>query len=191
MHTTKLLHTYQHWPTESLEHHTVRLPTLRVHRYISTLGIELEHLPMPTCTNEIADTQRYVSRQIDAQRAARSPDILAPMHTPEYLKAHRRLCAPIHFHKKLLKHLSPLWQEGITHWKDILHKTASGDDIQLHVQNPKAIHATLLSGDNKKPTKTLQTALLTLRAILFTDTTTEQHTLPQTFTTTTTKVHHS
>jgi hypothetical protein len=108
MHTTKLLHTYQHWPTESIEYHTVRLPTLWVHRYISALGIELEHLPIPTRTNEIADTLRHISQQIDAQRAARSPDILAPIHTPEYPQAHRRLCAPIHFQKKLLKHLSPL-----------------------------------------------------------------------------------
>ena len=155
MHTTKLLHTYQHWPYESIEYHTARLPTLRVHRYISTLGLDLEHLPTPTRTNEIADTLTYISQQIDAQRATRTPDILAPMHTPEYLKAHRRLCAPIHFHKKLLKHLSPLWQKGITHWKDLLHKTANEDDTHIYIQNPNAIHATLPSGDNRKPIRTL------------------------------------
>ena len=113
------------------------------------------------------------------------------MHTPKYLKAHRRLCAPVHFHNKLLKHLSPQWQEGITHLRGLLHKNAEGDSTHIHIQHPDAMHATLPSGNNRKPSKPLQSALSILRELLFTLVTTEHHTLPKSIMTTNTQVHHS
>ena len=123
MHSTRLLHTYQHWPPEAIEHHSARLPTLRVHRYIATLGIKLEHLPSIITPNNIADTLRTASTTIDLHRASRREQITAPMHTPAYHKELRKTCLPLHLHTKLLKHLTPLWASGVTKWERILIQT--------------------------------------------------------------------
>ena len=151
----------------------------------------MDNLPQPTNTNEIADTLRAVSQQVDAHRATRTPDTTAPTYTLEYQKALRQISSPIQYHRKLLKHLTPIWQEGITHWKQILHKSVDGHTPQLFIQRPEALHALLPSGDNRKPTQSLHTALHTLREILLTPTNTERRTLPNSTHTHTTQIHFS
>ena len=53
MHHTRLLYAYHHWPSEALEHHKVRLPTVKVHRYMANIGLELDQLPRPTTTKKL------------------------------------------------------------------------------------------------------------------------------------------
>jgi hypothetical protein len=188
MHNIRLLHTYQHWPSEAIEHHLARLPTLRVHRYIDTVGIELENLPSITTPNNIADTLRTASISIDAHRASCREHITTPMHTPEYHKELRKKCLPLHFHTKLLKHLTPLWASGVTKWENILIRTPNTTPLIIQMLPAKAIHATLPSGDLRPPTDLIKT-LHTLRTILSVPADTEHRTLPNDTTNTPQIVH--
>jgi hypothetical protein len=164
MHNSRLLNTFQHWPPEALEHHSARLPTLRVHRYIADIGIELEHLPKITIPNEIADSLRSASLAIDSHRATLREQITAPMYTPAYNKELRKTVLPLHFHTKLLKHLTPLWAAGITKWEEILSTTTQPIPT-LQMLPTQAIHANLPLGD-LKPSTDLLKALKTLSTII-------------------------
>ena len=177
MHNSRLLNTFQHCPPEALEHHSARLLTLRAHRYIADIGIELEHLPKITTPNEIADSLRLASLAIDSHRATLREHITAPMYTPEYNKELRKTVLPLHFHTKLLKHLTPLWTAGITKWEEILSTTTQPIPT-LQMLPIKAKHANLTLGD-LKPSTDLLKALKTLSNVISSPSDTEHRTLPK------------
>ncbi len=68
-HTLRLFSQLNHWPMEAIESNALKLPTLHVLRQAGTIpGLELESLPKFTQENEIADTLRTASQDVDLAR---------------------------------------------------------------------------------------------------------------------------
>jgi hypothetical protein len=103
------------------------------------------------------------------------------MGTKEYDTLVRQHCQPIHFSNKLLKHLAPLWETGVTQWNSILTKTQDvHGKTTYHIQPTPATMAKLPKGRRTSQKLQLQTAINTLRATLLQPALTENKKLPKT-----------
>jgi hypothetical protein len=92
----------------------------------------------------------------------------------------------------LLKHLAPLWEEGVSDWTPILEKhTTCEGHTEVHILNTKAIHVKLRSGDKHRISNNLELAMSTLRSTLTFPTTQEHRKLPKPTTYKTLKIHPS
>ena len=170
---------YMHWPTESLDHPSANLPTLRLLSHIYSLpGIEYLNIPRLWLTNPIADTIRAASQTTDKTRTDRKAS-LPEIQDDEAYKSHYKRCTPLRYHDRVIKHLTPLWEANVRDWKPLLYRR--GEEIKLH----PITHLTtkLLPAYNKDPTlrARLRVALRTLGALLSTDAHAERHTLPDSF----------
>jgi hypothetical protein len=167
-HTHRVATTYQRWPIEAYEANKAKLPTLRVLSYVqSIIGAELEHIPNLQTPNHIAISFRAASREIDETRAKQRDNIPKNLPQKEYYKQLRNQCLPLNFSDRLLKHLAPLWEEGVTNMTPILEKhTSPGGHTTLHILNTKAMHANLRSGDQHRISNNLELAMSTLRTTL-------------------------
>jgi hypothetical protein len=192
-HTHRLLSQFNHWPNEALESNPLKLPTLRVLRLASTItNLSLDNLPPLTRDNAIAASIRQASQAIDDKRHQKRHTIQGTMGSKEYDKLVRQQCLPIHYSNKLLKHLTPLWETGVTHWNSLITKTQDPDGTYTYqIQPTPAIIAKLPKGHRYSPKLQLKTAIHTLRATLLLPATTEHKKLPKDNETTTTTIHHT
>ncbi len=95
------------------------------------------------------------------------------------------MCQQLNFSDRLLKHLAPLWGEGVSDLTPILEKcTTPTGHTEVHILNTK-----LKSGDQKQISGNLEVALSTLRTTLILPTTQEHRKLPKTTTYKTKKIH--
>jgi hypothetical protein len=130
-------------------------------------NLHLDDLPPLTRDNAIATTIRMASQATDDTRHRKRHTIQCTMGTKEYDTLLRQQCKPIHFSNKLLKHLAPLWETGVTDWHSILTKSHNPKETTTyHIQPTTATLAELPKGTRTSSPLQLQTALNTLRAIL-------------------------
>ena len=172
-HTSRVATTYQHRPKEAYKSNQAKLPTLRVLSYVQNItGAELEHIPNLQAPNHIAIILRAASKDVDEIRAKHRENIPKNLPPKEHIKQIRNQCQPLNYSDRLLRHLVPLWGEGVTDWTPILenHTTSTGR-TELHILNTKAIHDKLRSGDQHRITNNLDLALSTLRITLILPTT--------------------
>jgi len=166
-HTSRVATTYQHWPKEAYEaNNQARLPTLRILSYIQNIaGAELEHIRNLQVPNHIASSLN----KSGLQRGGRDQDqttrkLPTDLPTKDYMKKIRNQCQPLKYSDRLLKHLFPLWGEGVSDWTQILEKqTTSEGHTTVYIINAKAIHAKLISGDRQRTNNNLELSLSTLR----------------------------
>jgi hypothetical protein len=180
-HTSRVANTYQHWPKEAYEANQAKLPTLRVLSYGQNIsGAELEHIPNLQTPNHIAIGLRAASGELDEIRAKKRENIPKTLPQKEYNKQLRDQYQPLNFSDRLLRHLAPLWGDGVSDWAPILekHTTPTGHK-EVHILNAKAIHAKLKSGDQKRIINNLELALSTLRTTLILPTTQDHKKLPK------------
>jgi hypothetical protein len=114
------------------------------------------------------------------------------MGTKEYDTLVRQHCQPIHYSNKLLKHLAPLWETGVTQWNSILTKTQDvHGKTTYHIQPTPATMAKLPKGRRTSQKLQLQTAINTLRATLLQPALTENKKLPKDPAPKSTTIHHT
>jgi hypothetical protein len=90
----------------------------------------------------------------------------------------------------ILKHLAPLWGEGVSDWTPILEKqTTPAGHTEVYILNAKAIHAKLNSGDHQRINNNLELAQSTLRTTLILPTSQEHRKLPKLTTHKSHKIH--
>jgi hypothetical protein len=185
-HTHRVATTHQHWPKEAYEANQAKLPSLRVLSYVQNItGAELEHIPNLETPNHIAKSLRAASREIDEIRAKQRENIPKNLPPKEY-------DLTLNFSDRLLKHLAPLWEEGVTDWTSILEKhTTSAGHTEVHILNTKAMHAILRSGDQHRISNNLELAMSTLRTTLTPPTTQKHRKLPKPTTNKTQQIHPS
>ena len=113
--TSKDATTCQHWPNEAYEASQAKLPTLRVLSYVQNITwAELEHIPNLQAPNHIAISLRAASKEVDETRAKQRENIPKKLPPKEYTKQIRNQCQPLNYSDRLLRHLAPLWGEGVT-----------------------------------------------------------------------------
>jgi hypothetical protein len=89
------------------------------------------------------------------------------MGSKEYDKLVKQQCLPIHYSNKLLKHLAPLWETGVTQWNSLITKIQDPDGTYTYqIQPTPAVIAKLPKGHRYSPKLQLKTAINTLRATL-------------------------
>ena len=109
LHVHRLLSQFNHWPQEALESNPIKLPTLRILRLASNIhGLEYDRMPPLRKDNDITTSIREVSSAVDNARQAKRTALHGQIGTKEHDKIVRQQCKPIQYHKKLLKHLTPL-----------------------------------------------------------------------------------
>ena len=81
-----LCQTYATWPRAALEHHTVKMPTLRILLYLDRMGLQLKGISFPSFDTGIAYTIGALSDTVDHARHLRRKNI--PQITDP--KAYRR-----------------------------------------------------------------------------------------------------
>jgi hypothetical protein len=141
---------------------------------------ELEHIPNLQTPNHIARSIRAASREIDETRAKQRDDIPKNIPPKEYDKQIRNRCLPLKFSDRLLKHMAPLWEEGVTDWTPILEKhTTFAGHTEIHILNTKAMHAKLGNGDQHRINSNLELAMSTLRTTLTLPSNQEHRKLPK------------
>jgi hypothetical protein len=60
----------------------------------------------------------------------------------DYAKQLRQQCQPLNYSDRLLKHLAPLWREGVSDWIKILEKnTTLAGHTEVYILITKATHA--------------------------------------------------
>jgi hypothetical protein len=190
-HTHRLLTQFNHWPTEALESNPLKLPTLRVLRLASTItNLHLDNLPPLTRDNAISTTIRLASQAIDDTRHQKRHNITCSMGTKEYDTLRRQQCQPIHYSDKLLKHLAPLWETGVTQWNALITKTTDPNGTTIyHIPPTSATIAKLPKGNRTSSKLQIKTAISTLRATLIQPANTENKKLPKDITPTSTIIH--
>ena len=120
-HVHRLLSQYNRWPHEALESNLLKLPTLRILRHASTIpGREYDRLPPLHQDNAITNSIREASKAVDNARQEKRASLQEQMDTKEHDKMVRQQCKPIHYSKKLLKHLASIWELGIHKWNNLL-----------------------------------------------------------------------
>jgi len=113
-HTTRIANSYQHWPKEAHEANQAKITTLRVISYVQNItGPELEHIPTLQTPNLIAVRLRAASKELDEIRAKKRENIPKNLPHKEYNTQLRSQCQRLNFSDRLLRHLAPLWGEGI------------------------------------------------------------------------------
>jgi hypothetical protein len=83
---------------------------------------------------------RAASKEVDGIRAKQRKNIPKNLPPNEYTKQSRQHCQPLNYSDRLLRHMAPLWGEGISDWTPILEKqTTSTRHNEVHILNTKAI----------------------------------------------------
>jgi hypothetical protein len=165
--TSRVATTYQHWPKEAYKANQAKLPPLRVLSYIQHIaGAELEHTPNLQAPNHLATSLRAATKEVDENRARRQENILTNLPPKAYTRQLRNQCQSLKYSDRLLKHLAPLWEEGVSGWTPILEKQITPEGhTYIYILNVKAIHAKI-TGDQQRPNDNLEIALTTLRTTL-------------------------
>jgi len=113
-HVHRLLSQFNHWPQEAPESNPLKLPTLRILRLASSIpGLEYDRMPPHHQDNDITTSIREGSSAVDNARQVMRTALHGQMGTKEHDKIVRQQCKPIQYHKKLLKHLAPLYELGL------------------------------------------------------------------------------
>ena len=109
------------------------------------------------------------------------------------MKKHlRNQCQSLKFFDRLLKHLTPLWGEGVSDWTQILEKhTTPAGHTKVHILSTKAMHAKLKSGDQYRISNNPELDMSTLRTTLTLPTNQKHRKLPKPITYKTQKIHPS
>jgi hypothetical protein len=167
-HVHRLLSQFNHWPQEALEYNPLKLPTLRILRLASNIpGLEYDRLPPLHHDNVITTSIREASRAVANARQEKPTSLQRQLGTKEYDKMVRQQCKPIQYYKKLLKHLTPLWELGLHNWNNLLTiQRHSNEDYTLHIQPTSVIMVRLPNRDKSGPKTSLRTSLDTLRSTL-------------------------
>jgi hypothetical protein len=160
-HVHRLLSQFNHWPQEALESNPLKLPTLRILRLASNIpGLEYDRVPPLHYDDVIPTSIREASRAIDNARQEKRTSLQGQLGTKEYDKMVRQQCKPIQYSKKLLKHLTPLWELGLHNWNNLLTiQRHSSEDYTLHIHPTSVIMANLLNRDKPGPKTSLRTSL--------------------------------
>jgi len=129
---------------------------------------------------------------MDETKARLHENIPTNLPPKEYTKQLRQQCQPLNYSNRLLKHLVPLWGEGVSDWTPILEKhTTLEGHTDVYILNTKAIYAKQKSGDHQRINNNLELALSTLETTLILRTTQEHRKLPRPATFKTHKIHTS
>jgi hypothetical protein len=122
-HTSRITTTYQHWPKKAYEANQAKLPALRVLSYVKNIiGAKLEHMLNLQAPNHIATSLRAASKEVDWIWAKRRDNIPTQLPPTDYTKQIRNRCRPLKYSDRIVKHLAPLWGEGVSDWTPILEK---------------------------------------------------------------------
>jgi len=120
-HAHRLLSQFNHWTWEALESNPLKLPTFRILRLASHIpGLVLDGLPPLHQENDITNSIREASIEVDKMRQNRRATIQGQMGTKEHDKMVRQQCKPIQHSDKLLKHLAPLWELGMHNYNNLI-----------------------------------------------------------------------
>jgi hypothetical protein len=127
---------------------------------------------------------------MDETRAKQRDNIPKNLPPKEYAKQIRNQCLPLNFSDRLLKHLAPLWEEGVTDWTPIQGKhTTPARHTQVHILNTKAMLANFRSGDQHRISNNMKLAMSTLRTTITPPSNQEHRKLPKPTTNKTQQIH--
>jgi len=99
---------------EALESNPLKIPTLYILRLASSIpGLEYDCLPPLHQDNDITNSMREASIEVDNMRQGKRASIKGQMSTKEHDEMVRQQCKPIQYSNKILKHLAPLWELGL------------------------------------------------------------------------------
>ena len=92
--------------------------------------------------NDITTSIREASSAVDNARQVERTALHGQIGTKEHDKIVRQPSKPIQNHKKLLKHLAPLWELGLHNWNKLLTiQRHYNKDYTLHIQPTSVIMA--------------------------------------------------
>ena len=129
--------------------------------------------------NVVTTSIREASRAVDNTRQTKRTTLHGQIDTKKHDRLARQQGKPIQYHKKLLKHLAPLWELGLHNWsKHLTIQRHPNGNYTQHIQPTNVIMARLPNEDKPGPETSLRTSLDTLRASLLLPATTELRKLP-------------
>ena len=166
-HVRRISARFSDWPEEAFDTGRANLPTLRLLRYIQSVpGLELEGFRPLSLTNAVATTIRAASEVVDAKRREARKAFPTDNMCPKTYRIHRRDTRPLTASRRVLKHLSPLWDLGIHSWQQVLSRSPTEQTVSF-LPNPAILTALLGEIPITTPALTAaKGALKTLRQIL-------------------------
>ena len=121
-HVRNLCQTYATWPRAALEHHTVKMPTLRILLYLDRMGLQLKGISFPSFDTGIAYTIGALSDTVDHARHLRRKNLPQITNPKAYRRYRTQECAPLRASQRINRHLTPAWETTIRTWQDILER---------------------------------------------------------------------
>ena len=180
-HVQEIAQFFESWPDEALNNPRLGFPTARILRHLQRdANMQLQNITPLTLGNTIS---RSLTTLYDDLNDERRQICHTRQETTTDAKEYRRLSKeykPLTIAKRLITHLTPLWEHGITEWDQILYRRTSST---IGFRSTLAIASKSINNILPKETS-ISRPIRTLISLLSQPTSTPHLTLPKAATTT-------